>query len=256
MSAHAQRTTHCEGNFTARHPPFVRSRSAPPFYGRKRWLLSLFASSVSCREHTALSRRVERCTRRVRRFGLSFRRTPRSSPNEGARTIRSSEPARFEAVVLRCARKMERALAVNAEVSAGARVFTLLGGSGRMDIAERAIAANAERMIREIVGAHVAVHVLLGKPEDRIHLVHVALALHRAEAGAERRLSSSQAGDPRRRLELLERALHRLDLVQVVIKVERALVAFPELAVERFLARRRDARRVHAHVELEPLREL
>src|SRR5690606_205373 len=175
-----------------RHPPFMAANAG--FYA--------FCALGFEPENTLLRRAVSNGARVVFiASGPRFQTTPRSSPNEGARTIRSSEPARFEAVVLRCARKMERALAVNAEVSAGARVFTLLGGSGRMDIAERAIAANAERMIREIVGAHVAVHVLLGKPEDRIHLVHVALALHRAEAGAERRLSSSQAGDPRRRLE-------------------------------------------------------
>ena len=63
-----------------------------------------------------------------------------------------------------------------------------------------------------------------------MHLVDAVLEGDRIEHAAKRRLVGAETRDPGARVELGERAPHRLDLADAVILVE---VGLPELAVAR-----------------------
>ncbi len=63
-------------------------------------------------------------------------------------------------------------------------------------------------------------------------------------------LIGAQAREPCDRVQVLECALHRLDLVQVEVLLHAVVALVPELTVERFLSRLRHGRGVAAQVEV------
>src|SRR5690606_258862 len=111
-------------------------------------------------------------------------------------------------------------------------------------------------MIRKVVGAHVAMHRLVVPVQDRMDLVNAVLELDSTQRRTIRILRAAETGNPRPRRELAKRAVHRLYFVDLLIELERALISFPQAAIERLLSRRGHQGRVHAKVEIEALFEL
>ncbi len=102
----------------------------------------------------------------------------------------------------------------------------------------------------------VVVHVAIGPVEDRVDLVAVrADALHRLDRRASPRLLPPQSGKPGPDAEFGECALHRLDLVDLVVALDAGRAVLPQLAVPRLEPGRRRGRAIDPQVEVEPLCE-
>src|SRR5688572_659840 len=154
--------------------------------------------------------------------------------------------------------QVQAALALQAEE---ARVLGGVAGLGerarRMPVADRDVATLPQRVIRQAVALQVVVHVAVGPVEDRMDLVaRRADALDRLDGRARARLLAPQPGEPGADGKFRERALHRLDFVDLVVALDAGSAVFPEPAVARLDPGRRLHRAVDAQVEVEPLRQL
>src|SRR5690606_18566689 len=123
-------------------------------------------------------------------------------------------------------------------------------------VADRQISPLPQRVIRQLMLLQIEVHVPVAPVGDRMHLPAAAGPVEKRNRSARRALLAPEAGEPRARAELAQRAAHRLDLVLLVVGVQALEPLVPPLPVARLLPRRRELCPVDAQVQAQPLRQL
>ena len=106
-----------------------------------------------------------------------------------------------------------------------------------------------ERVVGQVVAGEVVVDVLVVPVDDRVDLEIAVLQREDVEVLARRGLRSAQADDPAARAELVERSLHRLDLVHAVVALDALESLLPLLAPARLLPGRAELRTVDLDVQ-------
>ncbi len=119
-----------------------------------------------------------------------------------------------------------------------------------MRIAHREIALVPQRVVLQPVLLQVLVNGTVVPVDDRQHLEHAALNGQHRQRGTAAGLLPAQACKPRLRLQLFEGAVHRLDLVDLIVLLNAFHALLPQLAVACFLPRRTLLRTVDLQVQL------
>ncbi len=102
-------------------------------------------------------------------------------------------------------------------------------------IAYRQVALLPQRVIAQPMFGQVLVNLAVVPVDDRQDLEHPALHRQHRQIGAAAGLLAPQAGEPALRPQRLQRAVHRLDLVDLVVLLNPFHALLPQFAVARLL---------------------
>ena len=150
-------------------------------------------------------------------------------------------------------RQVQPAFAGLPEDPAVTRIHVCRGRNGGVVVANRPVALLEHRVVGEVVLFHVALDVLGAPVKDRVKLDAAVLSIDPTQSRTVRGLLGTEPGHPGACVELVQSALHRLDLVDLEIALHAFFALLPEPSVKRLLARGGHLRRVELHVQLQPL---
>src|SRR4249919_465352 len=119
----------------------------------------------------------------------------------------------------------------------------------RMHVADRDIAFVPQRVIWEVVPLQVVPYIAVAPVRQRMQLPASVVQLQERRVRAAARLRATDAGDPRPRPQLAQRALHRFDLAQAVVAIQALQALFPQPAEARLHPCDADLRPIDLEVE-------
>ncbi len=125
-----------------------------------------------------------------------------------------------------------------------------------MGVAYRQVALIPQRMVLQPVLLQILVHRAVIPVDDRQHFEHAALHRQHRQRCPAPGLLAAQAREPGLSVQLFQRPVHRLDLVDLIVFLNALNALFPQLAVARLLPGRAFRRAVNFEVQLELVRQL
>src|SRR5699024_6281410 len=147
---------------------------------------------------------------------------------------------------------MQPALALDAEETGVLGTHSRLQRLRGVGVANRHIALFTQRVVRQIVAQQVAADVFLAPVGQRMHFPAPILKFGETRIATTRRLIPTQSRKPGLRAEVIELALHGLDLGHAVVTCKLLGALLPQLAVALFRSGCAESRMDEVHIEIQP----